>query len=135
MIRQVDSSLMDEWEKMRDPNYQANEQTELRPPGAEEAAQDITRDKAAFTATLRTRVFMFLRGLVNQDYEGALDALAAAEAAPDPISPPQDGEQWTSDRLRQAMDAYYVDHARLCLDPEARNGRHTYVTPSEDKRT
>ena len=38
MIRQVDSSLLDEWEKMRDPNYQRAETKEVRPPGAEEAA-------------------------------------------------------------------------------------------------
>ena len=44
MIRQVDSSLLDEWEKMRDPNYQRAETAEARPPGAEEAEQDITRD-------------------------------------------------------------------------------------------
>jgi hypothetical protein len=33
------------------------------------------------------------------------------------------------------MDAYYADHERICLDPEARNLRHTYVVPSEDKKT
>ena len=39
MIRQIDSSLLDEWERMRDPNYQAVAvSAEIRPPGAEEAA-------------------------------------------------------------------------------------------------
>src|SRR5438045_989528 len=42
IIRQVDSSLLDEWEKMRDPNYHAAASKEVRPPGAEEAANDIT---------------------------------------------------------------------------------------------
>ena len=37
MIRQIDSSLLDEWEKMRDPNYQRAETKEARPPGAEQA--------------------------------------------------------------------------------------------------
>ena len=64
MIRQVDSSLLDEWEKMRDPNYQRAETKEVRPPGAEEAAADITRDTKAFTAAIRNRIFTFLRGLV-----------------------------------------------------------------------
>ncbi|MEI2722796.1 MAG: DUF3516 domain-containing protein [Verrucomicrobiota bacterium] len=31
MIRQVDSSLLDEWEKMRDPNFQRAETKEVRP--------------------------------------------------------------------------------------------------------
>ena len=39
MLRQIDSSLLDEWEKMRDPNYRPRgEAPEVRPPGAEEAA-------------------------------------------------------------------------------------------------
>ena len=44
-----------------------------------------------------------------------------------------DEEPWTTDRLRRALEAYHVEHERICLDPEARNLRHTYVTPSEDK--
>ena len=60
MLRQVDSSLLDEWEKMRDPNYRvAAEAKEVRPPGAEEADQDITRDMKAFTAAIRNRILHF----------------------------------------------------------------------------
>ena len=72
MIRQVDSSLLDEWEKMRDPNYRRAETKEVRPPGAEEAAADITRDVKNFTAAIRNRIFTFLRGLVMADYEAAI---------------------------------------------------------------
>ena len=42
---------------------------------------------------------------------------------------------WTPVRLQQAMEQYHADHQRICLDPNARNSRHTYVTPSEDKKT
>ena len=35
----IDSSLLEQWEKMRDPNYQRAESKEVRPPGAEEAAR------------------------------------------------------------------------------------------------
>src|SRR5207245_3501979 len=69
MIRQIDSSLLEEWEKMRDPSYQRTETKEVRPPGAEEAAQEVTRDTKAFTAAIRNRIFTFLRGLVNGDFE------------------------------------------------------------------
>src|SRR5436189_1650698 len=38
MIRQIDSSLLEEWEKMRDPTYQPGTASkEVRPPGSEEA--------------------------------------------------------------------------------------------------
>jgi hypothetical protein len=45
-----------------------------------------------------------------------------------------DGAPWTPDRLDKIMETYEADHERLCLDPNARNARHTYVTPSEDKK-
>jgi superfamily II RNA helicase len=127
MIRQVDSSLLDEWEKMRDPSYQRAETKEVRPPGAEEAEQDITRDTKGFTAAIRNRVFSFLRGLVNADYEQALTYLSSPQ---DP-----DGQPWTATRLSALLDAYYAEHERICLDPNARNVRHTYVLPAEDKKT
>lgn len=127
MIRQIDSSLLDEWEKMRDPNYQRAETKEVRPPGAEEAEADVTRDVKTFTASIRNRIFTFLRGLVIGDFETAIAALDSAADA--------DGQRWTPDRLAQALDAYHAEHERICLDPNARNTRHTYVTPSEDKKT
>jgi hypothetical protein len=127
MIRQVDSSLLEEWEKMRDPNYMPRAQArEVRPPGAEEAERDITRDTKGFTAAIRTRIFSFLRGLVIADYESAIANLTYAEDL--------ENQPWTAERLRVAMDEYLKDHDHLCLDPNARNIRHTYVTPSEDKR-
>ncbi|MEI6561617.1 MAG: DUF3516 domain-containing protein [Verrucomicrobiota bacterium] len=136
MIRQVDSSLLDEWEKMRDPNYRPGESAEVRPPGAEEAARDITRDKTAFTAAIRNRIFTFLRALLNADYESALSDVQCRDGTPcRPSASPSDDAPWTTERLRTAMEAYHADHRFLRLDPEARNLRHTYVTPSDDQRT
>jgi hypothetical protein len=128
MIRQVDSSLLDEWEKMRDPNYRPGVSgKEVRPPGAEEAAADITRDVKAFTAAIRNRIFTFLRGLIIGDYE---QAVANLNSPADP-----DGQPWTPARLKQILEAYQVDHDHLCLDPNARNVRHTYVTSADDKKS
>ena len=126
MLRQVDSSLIDEWEKMQDPGYVRQETEELRPPGAEEALRDITRDAAAFTATLRQHIFTFLRAVVGGDYEQALSTLTSRERG--------DGESWTEEGLRERVEAYYAEHERVCLDPGARNRRHTHVIPSEDRK-
>ena len=120
MIRQVDSSLLDEWEKMRDPNYQPRlDKTEVRLPGADEAARDITRDAKAFRVAVRTRIFTFLRAVTIEDYEAALALIVSSEV--------------TSETLRMAHTGYLTNHVRIRLDPEARNLRHTYVTPSEDR--
>ena len=112
---------------MRDPGYRPGETKEVRPPGAEEAAADITRDPKAFTAAIRNRVFTLLRGLVMEDYEQALAGLNSPADAED--------QPWTAARLQQCMEDYHADHERLCLDPNARNIRHTYVVPAEDKKS
>ncbi len=128
MVRQTDSSLLEEWERMRDPSYvPRSEQKEVRPPGAEEAARDVTRDAKVFTSAIRTRVFSFLRGVVNDDLEGALAHLSSLEKP--------DGLPWTTSELGQRLKDYYSGHTDIRLDPEARNARHTYVIPAEDKQS
>ena len=126
MLRQVDSSLVEEWERMRDPSYVplAGGERELR-PARPEALPDVTRDAKAFTAAIRTRAFAFLRAWSIGNDEAALEVLDS----------PADGDDvpWTVERLREAREAHRVEHSGLRLDPEARNLRHTHVTPSTDR--
>jgi superfamily II RNA helicase len=125
MLRQVDSSLMEEWERMRDPSYRPGAPAaEMRPPRPEEPL-DVTRDTKAFTAAIRTRGFAFLRAWsIGQDEA----ALALLDSSIDGA-----GEPWTPARLRAAREAHRVEHAGLRLDPEARNVRHTHVSVSDDR--
>ncbi len=98
LVRRVDSSLLEEWERMRDPDYRpmAAEGPEPRP--RPEEPPDVTRDPRAFTAAIRTRVFSFLRAWsIGQD-EAALEAI---DSPGDP-----DGEPWTAERLRAAREAH-----------------------------
>ncbi len=60
VLRGTDSSLLDEWEKLRDPSYNADA-IEAAPP----EAPDITRNKREFTALIRTEIFRFLQGIVR----------------------------------------------------------------------
>jgi superfamily II RNA helicase len=115
VLRGTDSSLLDEWERLRDPNYKPDE-TREKP----EEAPDITRNKREFTALIRTEIFRFLRSLAAENYAAAVAAV---------------GGSWTADSLAATMDPYYADHERIRLDNEARNGRHTYVEPSEDMKS
>jgi hypothetical protein len=128
MIRQVDSSLLDEWEKLRNPAATPRpDLPEVRPPGAEEAAQDVTRDTRGFTAAIRTRVFALLRAWSDEDFAGALEGLTTVDSLGD--------GPWTTDRLKAAWAEYHADHERIRLDPEARNLKHTHVVISEDRRS
>lgn len=125
MLRGVDSSLLDEWERMRDPGYRPRGTggDEPRPPRPEEPV-DVTRDAKALTAAIRTRLFAFIRAWsIGQD-EAALESVAAGAD--------EGGEPWSPGRLKASRDAYRVEHAGPRLDPEARNLRHTHVEPSPD---
>jgi hypothetical protein len=126
MLRQVDSSLLEEWERMKDASWapSGEGEPELRPPGAEEAP-DVTRDAKAFTAAIRTRVFSFLRAWSVGKDEAALDTIDS------PVD--GDGAAWTVERLKAAREAHRAEHGGLRLDPEARNLRHTHVEPSADR--
>ena len=48
---------------------------------------------------------------------------------------PQCREDCGAHGLRLAFDEYHAGHQHLCLDPNARNLRHTYVLPAEDKKS
>jgi hypothetical protein len=131
LLRAVDSSLEEEWERMRStasptPSAERRDATELRPPGAEAALADVTRDAKAFTALIRNRIFVFLRAWSIGDATVALTALdidVDETSATDP---------WTTDRLKGLLDEYRIEHPHLRFDPEARNARHTHVTVSAD---
>ena len=128
LLRQVDSSLLDEWEKLRDPDYRPAETPEAKPPQPEEI--DITRDRKAFTAAVRNRIFTFLRCLVLEDFEEAVARLAE-DAVAEEIPWDAEGQPWTPERLKALLEAYRADHGTPRLDPEGRNLRHTYVVPDD----
>ncbi|HWB05098.1 MAG TPA: DUF3516 domain-containing protein [Verrucomicrobiales bacterium] len=118
LLRGTDSSLLDEWERLRDPDWKPSET--IKP----QEQADITRNKREFTALIRTEIFRFLRPLAWEDYHAACAALFAA---PD--------HTWKADELAAQLNPYYSTHDRILLDNEARNGRHTYVEPAEDGKS
>nr|WP_320133446.1 DUF3516 domain-containing protein [uncultured Holophaga sp.] len=118
MIRQVDSSLLDEWEKMQDAGYEAPERQEERPP---EALRDVTKDRKGFLAAIRDRIFTFLRLLSANSLDEALELLQELG----------DASAWSTEHLRAALEAYRREHQGPRLDPEGRNLRHTYTKEEE----
>ena len=128
MVRQVDSSLLDEWERLKNPNWVTREflDATMKAPSETEPA-DITRNRKTFTILVRNEVFRFLRGLAGEDYETVLSI----------IEPLQEHENaaWTIDKIKQIMEDYYSsDHSRICTDTKARSPKHTLITPDPDGR-
>ncbi len=119
MVRGVDSSLLEEWERLRNPDWKP------APDIAKvDERTDITRNKREFTAMIRTEVFRFLKALADGMYQKCLECIL-------PASPHGPSGGWNFDKLDTIMAPYYDDHEFILLDPEARSLKHTHsqVTP------
>jgi superfamily II RNA helicase len=112
IVRAVDSSLIDEWERMRTPGEEKPRRDE------EKEEEDITRDTKAFTVLVRNEVFALLRLLSRRDY-------AAAAAMLDPEEP------WTAAKLDEALKPFFAEHAQLRTDPKARSPENTRITKTD----
>ncbi len=114
MVRAVDSSLLDEWERMRTAPREEGEQA---PPAEEPGETDITRDERGFTVLVRNAMFQLLRALARQDWTGAAGLVAPGE--------------WTAERFAGALKPFLEEHAAIRLDPDARAPDKTRITTTE----
>lgn len=130
LLRTVDSSLLDEWERLRNPE----KALAANGGGAEEAAPppDVTKPPEAFARLVRDEVFRFLGLLAGKQYQALADQydlgplLRESEAAPPP--------KWPDVELAARMEPYYRDRRRIRLDPPARAKPHTRISVADDQR-
>ena len=120
LIRGIDSSLLDEWEKLKNPDFVA---TELEGKPARPASFDITRDTAAFKRLIRTAILGFLQDVAARDWEGARDRLAPTVAG---VADPGPSALAEARRIEKEFTAYYEARGRFRLDPEGRAVKHTH---------
>jgi superfamily II RNA helicase len=105
LVRQVDSSLIDEWDRLRNPDPEvASTPGELRPP-----SDDITLQTRAFSVMVRNELFRWVKLLAGESY------IALAEFA--------DGDLTDFRELEVAIAPYYDDHVRIETGPDARSAR------------
>ena len=138
MIRRVDSSLLEEWEKMAHPeDYQkrldagTTEDEAEKAFGADKAAADITYDKKRFLGMVRQRIFQIMGNLAKQDFATVLDSLAD-DLDEGELLADAEGTPWTEKRLLEIMAAYTAEHHKFRLDVEGRALAHTIVTYDGD---
>ena len=85
LVRQVDSSLLDEWERLQHPDDAGDPGGAVRPPsGAAPDAADaeitITSDRRAFNTMVRNAAFRWIEQLARQQRPaGSIDGLNARE--------------------------------------------------------
>lgn len=118
LVRNTDSTLLDEWEQLKNPDAPIEKRKAHTPKPTR-----FTADKKAFTKALRHEIFKILKSLATWDTTAALTHLA-------PNSP--DDQPWTPDRLMIDLEEFYTAHEILCLDPAARSADTTRITPDTD---
>jgi superfamily II RNA helicase len=104
LVRQVDSSLLDEWEALRNPEDEdGTDPLSVRPPTG---PPPVTANKRAFTVLVRNAMFrrveLFAKRLWND--LGTLDA--------------EDG--WDAGAWQEAIEDYFDEHDVLGTGPNAR---------------
>lgn len=116
LIRGVDSSLLEEWERLRNPDFVAADAAD-KP--ARPITFDITRDTAEFRRLTRTLVLSILQDVAAGDWENAASKLAA-----------EDGSAAAFEELARVVEKHFMPffeaHGRLRLDPEGRAAKHTH---------
>jgi hypothetical protein len=112
IVRGIDSSLLDEWERMRDPDYKPRKPADAL---AEAEARDITKDEKSFTVLVRNVVFQLVRALAARDYVTAAEILR------------ESSEPWTADALDKAMAEFYAERSLIRTDPKARVPSNTII--------
>lgn len=113
VVRQTDSSLLDEWEDL--VTGDAEEPGQVRPNP--EQVRTLTSHERAFTAMVRNTMFRRVELFAREDF----DQLAALDAA----------HGWHADRWADAADDYFDDYDDLVMNADARNPALMQVTKGD----
>jgi superfamily II RNA helicase len=117
LLRDVDTSLIEEWESLTQPGQ----------PRAGRAAARLSVDPAAerraLFAAVRAELHKVVRALARKDYAAALRPLATGT-----------GEIWTIERLTAAMAPFWAEHKQLLTTPAARRPDRTRIDEVEPGR-
>jgi hypothetical protein len=99
LVRQTDSSLIDEWSKLRDPGAEPGAPIDERPPA-------VTGNPRAFRVLVRNAMFRRVELAALRRYFdlGDLDA----------------GAGWDAEAWAGALEPYFEEHADIGTGPDAR---------------
>jgi superfamily II RNA helicase len=124
-VRQVDASLIDEWERLEAVVSGEAPRADVEPAAA--PPPDITKNQRAFEIMIRNASFRLVRAMARRDYERFLDILeelAPAESTPvDPVT----GETLTPLVIERLLAPYWAEHADLAVDADARSAARVSI--------
>ena len=120
VVRQVDSSLIEEWERMQAGLDGAGiDGEEIRPPGESGGLDAVIGDTNAVRVIVRNAMFGWVQNLAfGRNYE----SLASQAHA--------DSELGSSDAIVEAMAPYWDEHDSIATNATARGGAFFIFEPS-----
>lgn len=123
VLRVTDASLIEEWQRLK------NGATAAPPEKSAQvgAAHEWTRDPVELKRRVRNEVFCFLRMLANKAYQSLESHYDLGQLYP--------SARYRYQELANTMEAYYVEHDWIRMDPAARNQAHTHIVESEDRNS
>lgn len=111
LIRGIDSSLLEEWERLRDPTFVA---AAVQDKPERPQSLDLTRDRENFRRLVRLALLGFLQHVAARDWEAAAERAGATPRA-----------------VEDAFAPFFAARQRLRLDPEGRSAKHTHVDTAD----
>jgi len=124
-IRQTDSSLLDEWEALTDPELVAAAAARAAEGAPLAPSRPITGNERAFRVMVRNAVFRRVELAARDVYRDLAELeRAVAELTDPPREPVMTVDDWDA-----ALEAYWDDHDEIGLGPEARGPSMLEITP------
>jgi superfamily II RNA helicase len=114
LVRQVDSSLLDEWEKLAKGMDTPGADVEEGRPPLDTGPEGVTRNTRAFRVLVRNALFrrVELAALRRWNELGELDKAAG----------------WDAEAWREAVEPYFAVHAEIEMGPDARGPQLLTIT-------
>lgn len=122
MVRQVDSTLLDEWEKLKDPTYRGSDGESISDKREE---FDVTRNRKTFTVAIRNEVFQYVRAFSQRHFEWMVEALKEL----DPM------HIWTAEALQKKFEEYSAGHQGPLTDRLGREPKHLVIQDDSSKNS
>lgn len=120
LIRSVDSSLLDEWEGLQNPEAAGRSPAEVAAVLAPAWARQLSAKEIA--ARARAELHRLIKALAEKRYEDALELIDRDEG------------DWTAEALEAEMAPYWAEHAAVDLTPRARRPELTQLREVAPRR-
>ncbi|WP_289020009.1 RNA helicase [uncultured Ornithinimicrobium sp.] len=124
-IRQTDSSLLEEWEALTDPESVAAAAARAASGDPTPPSRPITSNERAFRVMVRNALWRRVELVADDAWEALGDLEVQVAALPEPpLEPLMGRSDWD-----EALEAYYDEHGSVVLDADARGPQMLLVEP------